>query len=334
MLLSHVICERRSIRKFNSSTVDHSLIYTLLEKSVHLYGSAEPCPCRFVFAGSEESREKLWAYVMPKLMDSGVTNLLPRKIVNNVIDRFPGTLIVFVRRDGMTLQNDKNYAQACRVMQIFQLLAWQQGLGVVWNTTQRLLQDKSILKKLGIREHENCVGLLHMGYFDTVPKAKKRTVAENRLTVGKRDEERDTSTLRDEAVSHSLILELLNVAVWAPTHQLREPWRFIWVGSTDEPQSDLATPSLLVVQLLNSNEHKQMEDLAAVWGLVQNFVFAAEERFLQVRLPTPEWIYNKEQCRRWGVGSHERIVAVLQVKRSKIQTRHVSPKVALALEIL
>ncbi|WP_341280894.1 nitroreductase family protein [Paenibacillus sp. FSL H8-0537] len=41
---------------------------------------------------------------------------------------------------------------------------------------------------------------------------------------------KDRRTIRKfntQPLSQETILELMNIAVWAPNHKLREPWRFI-----------------------------------------------------------------------------------------------------------
>src|SRR5699024_7518105 len=40
----------------------------------------------------------------------------------------------------------------------------------------------------------------------------------------------------DKEVKGELVLELLEDAAWAPTHGMREPWRFIFVGADRLPE--------------------------------------------------------------------------------------------------
>jgi nitroreductase len=44
-------------------------------------------------------------------------------------------------------------------------------------------------------------------------------------------ERRTIHTFTNEPVSKELIIDLLNDAVWAPNHGLREPWRFLFVST-------------------------------------------------------------------------------------------------------
>ncbi|WP_239551479.1 nitroreductase family protein [Paenibacillus elgii] len=46
-------------------------------------------------------------------------------------------------------------------------------------------------------------------------------------------ERRSIRAFNRTPVPQDLVLQLLNDAVWAPNHGLREPWRFIYVGSAE-----------------------------------------------------------------------------------------------------
>ncbi|CAH0122632.1 hypothetical protein PAE9249_05204 [Paenibacillus sp. CECT 9249] len=121
----------------------------------------------------------------------------------------------------------------------------------------------------------------------------------------------------DQPVSEIHILELLNVAVWAPNDGLREPWRFIFVGSgsTDVMSGlqDQAPAYLILVVKEDRDLHKREEDLAAACCLMQNFRLLAQESMLHVRMTMNDWIYDRTCIRRYGVQNDERIVAVLEM---------------------
>ncbi|MRN56122.1 hypothetical protein [Paenibacillus monticola] len=118
-------------------------------------------------------------------------------------------------------------------------------------------------------------------------------------------------------VSQQLVLELLNHAVWAPNDGLREPWRFIYVddqsGNTMLGLQESAPAHLIMVMKEDSDHHKRDEDFAAVCCLIQNFQLLAREKKLGVRRTMPEWIYDRERTRPFGVQEKERIVAILDL---------------------
>ncbi|RJE87065.1 hypothetical protein D3P07_18020 [Paenibacillus sp. 1011MAR3C5] len=121
----------------------------------------------------------------------------------------------------------------------------------------------------------------------------------------------------DRLVSPQLILELLNVAVWAPNDGLREPWRFIFADNrTGQILHGLQEPApayLLVVMREEADRHKQEEDFAAVSCLIQNFRLLAHERNLGVRWTLHEWMYDRSHAESFGVQRNERIAAVLEM---------------------
>jgi len=116
-------------------------------------------------------------------------------------------------------------------------------------------------------------------------------------------------------VPKELVLELLNHAVWAPNHKLREPWRFIYIPYSGKPDwFDKKVPAQLVVTLKSDNStNRQNEDLAAVFCLIQNFKLLAWERRLGVNVTFHEWMYVPEYCRRLGIPDKEKVAAVLDL---------------------
>lgn len=121
----------------------------------------------------------------------------------------------------------------------------------------------------------------------------------------------------DKPVSEIHVLELLNVAVWAPNDGMREPWRFIFVGSdSTDLMSGLQdqAPAYLILVIKEDNDlHKREEDFAAACCLMQNFRLLAQESMLHVRMTMKDWIYDRTYTRRYSVQEDERIVAVLEM---------------------
>ncbi|SDZ60013.1 Nitroreductase [Evansella caseinilytica] len=118
-------------------------------------------------------------------------------------------------------------------------------------------------------------------------------------------------------VSQKLVLELLNHAVWAPNHMLREPWRFIYVdrGEVDKLEwfSHHPAAHLIIVIKNSSNPMKQNENIAAAFCLIQNFQLLANERELGVNICVHKWMSDRQACAKLGVSEKETIVAVLEL---------------------
>ncbi|MCM3172327.1 hypothetical protein [Paenibacillus sp. MER 99-2] len=119
------------------------------------------------------------------------------------------------------------------------------------------------------------------------------------------------------SVHQDILLELLNLAVWAPNHKLREPWRFIYLDQEsgrklnclrDEPAAHL-----IIVNELNSVPSRQAEDTAATFCLIQNFQILAWQHSLAVNITFPEWKYDNKVREKLKVTDKEHIVAVLEL---------------------
>ncbi|WP_256992257.1 nitroreductase family protein [Paenibacillus sp. XY044] len=121
----------------------------------------------------------------------------------------------------------------------------------------------------------------------------------------------------DQPVRESHILDLLNVAVWAPNDGLREPWRFIFIGSGNtgimSGMQEQAPAYLILVIKEDRDPHKREEDFAAASCLMQNFYLLAQESKLHVRMTMNDWIYDRISAQRFGVHKDERVVAVLEM---------------------
>ncbi|CAH1211099.1 nitroreductase [Paenibacillus sp. JJ-223] len=111
-----------------------------------------------------------------------------------------------------------------------------------------------------------------------------RETIQNRRTVKK---------FKQEAVPTSTIVELLDTAVWAPNHKLREPWRFVLfngegkqkladaidaeMGEDNKFSANIKQVPAVLLVVLKEDPRQNVwdEDFAAVSALVQNFMLAA-----------------------------------------------------------
>lgn len=150
-------------------------------------------------------------------------------------------------------------------------------------------------------------------------------------------ERRTIRTFKDDLVSDQLLLELLNVAIWAPNHENRQPWRFLlykgegraaladamlqtYSGEEREKYGKrkreyfMEVPVHLVVVLKEDTREKQWdEDYAAACALIQNFQLAAWEQGLGVVWKTNRYNYEDEFRDALGIQPEEKIVGVLHI---------------------
>jgi len=155
-------------------------------------------------------------------------------------------------------------------------------------------------------------------------------------------ERRTVRQYTDQPVPEELVLELLDIAVYAPNHKLREPWRFVLAidegreryiaellqllersgkfdGKTPEQRKALecqftAVPVYLTVLCQTiGTEAQQTEDLLATAALIQNLQLLAADIGLGVCWKTGKHWYTEEYEQLVGASETERVVGVLQL---------------------
>jgi nitroreductase len=120
----------------------------------------------------------------------------------------------------------------------------------------------------------------------------------------------------EKKVDLELIKELLDVAVYAPNHKMREPWRFVllegegkkkFVSDYINQLSDLQKEEsmqllskvfqapLVVVFIMpvNKDFRDELEDLQAVAAVIQNYLLLSTEANLATSWKTPKYIESE-----------------------------------------
>src|SRR5690625_4190808 len=134
-------------------------------------------------------------------------------------------------------------------------------------------------------------------------------------------------------VTEETVLQLLNDAVWAPTHGLRQPWRFIFVDSDQKPdfakkvaatypefkqknrEDYLNEPNAILVVIMEEPEIQKMweENYGAVASLIQNFWLLAWEQQLGMVWKTNPHIYEPKVKEILNVKENEKIVGFIHL---------------------
>ena len=150
---------------------------------------------------------------------------------------------------------------------------------------------------------------------------------------------RTIKSFKKDSISAEVIIELLNVAKWAPNHKLTEPWRFqLYVDEGKEqfvqayihaqPKVDGEISEkvkrkaqyfrdipvhLVVVMPEDPRQRRWDEDYGAVSSLIQNFQLAAWEREIGMIWRTNDWVYDPLFREAIGVLPGEKVVATLMI---------------------
>ena len=137
----------------------------------------------------------------------------------------------------------------------------------------------------------------------------------------------------DKLVTEEVVRELLNDARWAPTHGMRQPWRFIFVGKEELPEfakrvaatypenmqenreKYLNEPNAILVAIMEVPELQKQwdENFGAIATMIQNFWLLAWERKLGVVWKTNPHIYDEKVKEILGVKDNEKIVGFIHL---------------------
>ena len=145
-------------------------------------------------------------------------------------------------------------------------------------------------------------------------------------------ERRSVGKFKDIEIDSVQIIQLLEDAVYAPNHKMREPWRFIlvsqnramdlketirsWMDSDTEKKFDkiFAAPMVLAcVNQLNQNYVDEIEDLQATAAVIQNFMLLSYEKGIGTFWKTPDFIESDLFKEALGLKTDEIIVALIMV---------------------
>lgn len=148
---------------------------------------------------------------------------------------------------------------------------------------------------------------------------------------------RDRSSIKDgytdKEVTEEVVLELLEHAKWAPTHGLRQPWRFIFIGQDVKPsfakkvgatyqaelqenrENYLNEPNAILVAVMDVPEAQKQwdENFGAIASLIQNFSLLGWERKLGVVWKTNPHIYDPKVKDILNVSESEKIVGFIHL---------------------
>ncbi|MGD6803794.1 nitroreductase [Rossellomorea vietnamensis] len=181
--IKNMIRERRSIREYLNVSVERELVAELLNSAVWAPNHLKTEPWRFIMIDGE-SRLTMLEGMREYYSSTGFLDNLSETHLEKIKENFlktPAHLVVVMREEETEKKWEEAFAATCALIQNFQLLAWEQGLGVVWKTNDH--NASSLFKhRIGIQGSEKIVGILQLGYPASIPKSKPRKTAEELLT--------------------------------------------------------------------------------------------------------------------------------------------------------
>jgi len=177
MSIASIIRGRRSIKNgYKPDAVPEDLILELLNDAVYAPNHGLREPWRFLFIPTEKKE----AFIERMLPIYAADQHEKRR---GLFSEPAAFLIVIMKEDPRQKQWEEDFSATSALIQNFQLLAWEKGLGVVWKTNPHNFDPKAH-KVLGVQPGEKIIGFMHLGFFDPdqIPQARTRTPAEEKFT--------------------------------------------------------------------------------------------------------------------------------------------------------
>ena len=137
----------------------------------------------------------------------------------------------------------------------------------------------------------------------------------------------------DNEVTEEVVRDLLDDAIWAPTHGMRQPWRFIFIDSSQLPnfakkvaatypqekqqnrEDYLNEPNAILVIIMEEPEIPKQwdENFGATAAMIQNFWLLAWEKQLGIVWKTNLHIYDPSVKEVLNVSDNEKIVGFIHM---------------------
>ncbi|WP_078408822.1 nitroreductase family protein [Priestia abyssalis] len=183
MELTQIIKERRSIHRFQDREVSLELVKELLDTAVWVPNHKMTQPWRFVIVHGE-GRKRI-AEIAAKFKSRRAENPdkakeIGKKIYEKMMS-VPMFVVVIMKEHPVISTREEDYASTSCLIHNFSLLAWEHGVGMVWES-YGLMHQPDFREALGIEPGEKVVGSLHVGYPESIPAPKPRKSAAELMT--------------------------------------------------------------------------------------------------------------------------------------------------------
>jgi len=184
MELRQLIRERRSVHRFQDREVPVELMMELLDTAVWAPNHRMTQPWRFIISSGDgrkataeacRTMNERWEWDPQKKQATGEKYY--KKIMSN-----PMIITVVMKENPYVQVREEDYASTSIVIHNLSLLAWEQGIGMVWETYP-WLHEEVFRNAVGIQPGERAIGNLHVGYPAGIPHATPRVPASERITL-------------------------------------------------------------------------------------------------------------------------------------------------------
>ncbi|MDV4152076.1 nitroreductase [Clostridium sp. AL.422] len=178
--MSQLIRERRTVKKFKKDSISIELLSELLEIASWAPNHKLREPWRFIIYHNEGA--EVLANLIFDVASKGPKMKKSPEELKNYFASIPAHILVVMPEDPQPFVREEDYAATCALIQNFQLAAWERVVGVFWKTDSYLTLPE-FREGVGVEPGEKIAAILHIGYPDIVPKPRKRTEIDKKITV-------------------------------------------------------------------------------------------------------------------------------------------------------
>ncbi|NQX46606.1 nitroreductase [Paenibacillus tritici] len=179
--IERIIRERRTIKSFTDRPIEKQDLLNLLNAAVWAPFHSKEEPWRFIIF--REKGRKVFSDAVLSTYTPAELERFGEGAAKEYCDKTPVHLLVVVREERDPWKMKEAMLAAAAFIQNLQLLAWEQGIGFVWKTSE-YNRENVFTSQVGISPEECLIGTLHVGYInkDHVPKPRPRKPAEELVT--------------------------------------------------------------------------------------------------------------------------------------------------------
>ncbi|SDK18502.1 nitroreductase family protein [Sediminibacillus albus] len=182
MNLTELIIDRRSIQLYEDRPVPVEELKKMLETAVWVPNHKMTQPWRFIFVYGDSIKKiaEINRTLGEKGKDPEERKANGEKAYQKIAN-VPVLLVVAMKENHSPKFREEDYAATSCMIQNFSLLAWEQGIGMIWKTGQLTIEDE-FREAVGVQPGERVAGMLQIGYPAKVPKPRPRADVKTRIT--------------------------------------------------------------------------------------------------------------------------------------------------------
>ncbi|OBR69303.1 nitroreductase [Paenibacillus oryzae] len=180
--ITRTIRERRTVNQFKPDPVPRSLMLELLESAGWAPFHSLREPWRYILF--EGDGRKVFSDAVLSTYTEEKRKQLGERVANVYCHEVPLHLLVLIEEEPRPKEWEEALCAASTLIHNLQLLAWEQGIGLVWKTND-YNWDPRFRAAAGVKPGQKVVGTLHLGYFDPekLRRPRPRTAVADLLTI-------------------------------------------------------------------------------------------------------------------------------------------------------